>query len=157
MLLSVPAFAQQELPAQVYACAGIENASQRHACFDGLVPELRMAGSQAAATKPPSAEPDRSPLTAPVLSAAEAAAVRVAPRENEVDRIALGVTAIGAEGDGKYRFTMENGQIWRQLDTVRLRNLGKGPWRAEIRKAALGSYLLTLDGQRASVRVERLN
>jgi hypothetical protein len=39
---------------------------------------------------------------------------------------------------------------------VKLRNIGSGPWQAEIRKAALGSYLLTVDKQ-AAIRVERVN
>jgi hypothetical protein len=66
------------------------------------------------------------------------------------------VKAIDTGRDGKYRFTMENGQVWKQLDTVKLRNIGNGPWTAEVRKAALGSYLLTIDKQPA-VRVERVN
>lgn len=159
MLLSTPAFAQQGLPAQVYACANMKDAAQRHACFDALVPELKKAAGQAPAARaagPASqATPAQSPLTAPVLSAAEAGAAK-AGRENEIDRIRLPVKAIDAGRDGKYRFTMDNGQVWRQVGTTKLRNLGDGPWTAEIRKAALGSYLLTVDKQ-AGVRVERVN
>jgi hypothetical protein len=156
MLLSVPAFAQQGLPAQVYACANIEDAGQRHACFDALVPELKKAGGGTPAAKAPAATPAQSPLTAPVLSAAEANAAKAKRQENDIDKVNLAVKTIAAGRDGKYRFTLENGQIWRQLDTVKLRNLGDGPWKAEIRKAALGSYLLTVDKQ-AAVRVERVN
>ena len=56
---------------------------------------------------------------------------------------------------GKLRLTMENGQVWRQVDTTRLRNVGQGPWTAEIKKAALGSFMLTLNDGRP-VRVERV-
>ena len=158
ILLSAPRFAQQGLPAQVYACANIEDAAQRHACFDALVPELRKAGGTPPVAKaPPAAVARSSPLTAPVLSPAEVAAARAAPKDSEVDEVRLAVKAIDQGRDGKYRFTMENGQLWRQLDTVKLRNLGQGPWQAEIRKGALGSYVLTVEGQRTPVRVERRN
>ena len=159
MLLSGPAFAQQGLPAQVYACANVEDAGQRHACFDALVPELKKAGGGAPAAKAPQtasrAAPAQSPLTAPVLSAPEARAAK-AEKDKEVDQVRLAVKAIETSRNGKYRFTMENGQVWRQIDTIKLRNIGSGPWTAEIRKAALGSYLLTVDKQ-AAVRVERVN
>jgi hypothetical protein len=150
MLLSANAFAQQGLPAQVYACANLADAVQRHACFDALVPELRKAGGSAIVAKP-----TPSPLTAPVLSPAEAKSAK-AGRDTSVDRISVAVKSIATGLDGKYRFTMENGQVWKQLDTVKLRNLGAGPWSAEIRKAALGSFLLTV-GRSQAVRVERMN
>jgi hypothetical protein len=91
-----------------------------------------------------------------VLSAAEAQAAKAQKKDTEVDKVNFGVKAISTTSDGKYRFTLENGQIWKQLDTTKLRNLGSGPWKAEIRKASLGSYLLTVDKQ-AAVRVERVN
>jgi hypothetical protein len=152
MLLSGPALAQQGLPAQAYACANIEDASQRHACFDALVPELKKAGGGTPVAKAPAAQ---SPLTAPVLTPAEAKAAK-AQKEEEIDKVSLPVKAITISADGKYRFNLENGQIWKQVDTVKLRNLGEGPWKAEIRKAALGSYLLTVERQ-AAIRVERVN
>jgi hypothetical protein len=152
MLLSAPAFAQQGLPAQVYACAGIEEANRRHACFDALVPELKKAGAGPVSL----GSTPQSALTAPVLSASEAKAIASASKEVSPDKASFTVTAVTKAADGKHRFTMENGQIWRQLDTVKLRNLGAGPWAAEIRKASLGSFLLTID-KSAAVRVERVN
>jgi hypothetical protein len=156
MLLSASAFAQQGLPAQVYACANIEDPGQRHACFDALVPELKRAGGAAAAARAPAPAAAQSPLIAPVLSAEAKAAARAVEKEQEIDKVSLPVESINIGSDGKYRFTMENGQVWRQLDTVRLRNLGNGPWTAEIRKAALGSFMLKVERQ-AAVRVERVN
>lgn len=152
MLLSAPAFAQQGLPAQVYACANIVEANSRHACFDALVPELRKADGAGAAAKPV----PQSALTAPVLPAGEAGALAKAQREVSPDKASFTVNAIATGADGKYRFTMDNEQVWRQVDTVKLRNLGDGPWTAEIRKASLGSFLLTV-GKSAAVRVERIN
>ena len=94
-----------------------------------------------------------SPLTAPVLKPGGAKALR----DQGIDRASYGVKAITIGVDGKARFNLENGQIWKQVDTTKLRNLGDGPWTAEIRKAAMGSYLLTLGNKSVAVRVERVN
>lgn len=165
MLLSCPALAQTAPIEKVYACVDVAEANQRHACFDALLPELRRArnGAIAIPTTPTvrlqqqtadlgAPPPPPSPLTAPVVPPGNRAAV--APPS--IDRATLAVKSIVAGADGKMRFTMENGQIWKQVDTTRLRNLGSGPWTAEIRKAALGSYLLTIN-KSAAVRVERVN
>lgn len=158
-----PAAAGQEAAlAKVYVCADVENAAQRHACFDALVPDLKAAQAAGAITLKPQqqaetfgkAAPRQSALTAPVKTAD--APKPVAPPKDQVDRVRLAFQSISTGSDGKFRFTMENGQIWRQLDTERLRNLGSGPWTAEIRKAALGSFLLTIGGAGA-IRVERMN
>jgi hypothetical protein len=167
MLLSGPAMAQQAPIEKIYACVDVAEASVRHACFDALIPELKRArtGSIIIPTTPPvrlqqqqtaelgAPQPPPSPLTAPV-GAINRAATAPAPSP---DRITLAVKTIATGADGKARFTMDNGQVWRQVDTTRLRNLGSGPWTAEIRKAALGSYLLTLNKSSAAVRVERVN
>jgi hypothetical protein len=70
--------------------------------------------------------------------------------------VSLPVKSISTGGDGKYRFVMENGQIWKQIDVEKLRNIGSGPWTAEIKKASMGSFMLSLGGSR-TVRVERVN
>jgi hypothetical protein len=166
-VLAPCAMAQEAPLAKVYACADIEDAGQRHSCFDALIPELKAsrAATFGRSTKP--AKPQQqadvfgksaskpSPLTAPVKTPADVKATPAA--EKEVDRLSLAVKSISTGIDGKYRFTMENGQIWRQVDTEKLRNLGSGPWTAEIRKAALGSFLLTVGGQPRPVRVQRMN
>lgn len=166
MLLSCPAAAQQGAMEKVLGCADIVEAGERHACFDALIPELKRArGDLVGSTAPAEAKPPlqaaefgaprapASPLTAPVLSDNRAGAI---PTPRAPDRVTLEVKSISAGGDGKLQFTMENGQVWKQVDTTRLRNLGAGPWSAEIRKAAFGSYLLTVD-RSAAVRVERVN
>lgn len=166
ILLSAPAFAQEAM-AKIYACADMEDAGQRHACFDALVPELRK-GRPSATVATPDVNPKQQaeafgtpkagapPLTAPVRTPAETKAAAAAQKEQSVDKISLAVKSISTGGDGKYRFVMENGQIWKQIDTEKLRGIGSGPWTAEIKKALMGSFLLSLGGSR-SVRVERVN
>jgi hypothetical protein len=150
--MTAPAFAQEALHKRVYACAQMGNAGERHSCFDGLVPELKKAGeAQFGAI----AAPKPSPLTAPVATA-EAPRPKATPAPADTDRVSLAVKSMSRSSDGKLRFTMENGQVWKQIDTTTLRNIGESPWTAEIRKASFGSFLLSLNGGRA-VRVERVN
>lgn len=150
-IIAAPAFAQEALHKKVYACAQVGDPGQRHSCFDALVPELKKAGeAQFGAV----AAPKASPLTAPVATAEAPKASRPAPAETE--KVNLAVKSMSRSSDGKLRFTMENGQVWKQIDTTTLRNIGEGPWTADIRKASFGSFLLSLNGGRA-VRVERVN
>lgn len=140
-IITAPAVAQTGLQGRLVACANMTEAAERHACFDALVPELKTSGEAAfgAAAKP-------SALTATTMQAATA----------EPEQVSLVVKSVTANADGKLRFAMENGQVWKQIDTTRLRNVGNGPWTAEIRKASLGSFLLSLNDGRA-VRVERVS
>jgi hypothetical protein len=131
-VMTVPAFAQTGVQDKLMDCANVPDGAQRLACFDALTVELKQAsdtsfGAQAAKPVKP-AEPDR---------------------------VSLAVSALDKGADGKLRFTMENGQVWRQVDTTRLPSARKGPWTAEIRKAAFGTFLLSLNNGGA-IRVERV-
>ncbi|MBB5745552.1 hypothetical protein [Brevundimonas variabilis] len=71
-----------------------------------------------------------------------------------LDSIETTLTRAGQYGEGKWTFTLADGSTWRQIDSepVRFRNRAGLPVR--VRRAALGSFLLTIDGSRA-VRVRR--
>ena len=54
---------------------------------------------------------------------------------------------------------MTNGQVWEQIGTTKLRipKVKNGVSNtAEIRKAAIGSYLLQINGEGSAVRVKRV-
>ena len=128
-VMTVPAFAQTDVQGKLMDCASVVDGVQRLACFDALTLELKQTSDTsfgAQAAKP----------TGP-------------------DRVSLAVSGLEKGADGKLRFTMEDGQVWRQVDTTKLPNAGKGPWTAEIRKAAMGTFLLSLNHGRV-VRVERV-
>jgi hypothetical protein len=129
---NLPANAQEAPLASVQACAAIAGDALRLACFDAAVAALKPAAPVEPA-KSPSIVPDETP-----------------------DQIALAVTAIEEGRDGKLRFTLANGEVWRQTDSIALKNVGKGPWQAELRKAALGSYMLKV-GNKSAVRVTRVS
>jgi hypothetical protein len=69
-------------------------------------------------------------------------------------RVAV-VKSVGATSDGGLLIELEDGAVWRQTDQ---RTLGRRPRpgsKAEIRRGALNSYFMSLDGQ-PSLRARRV-
>lgn len=79
---------------------------------------------------------------------------RRGPAEPELDRVTLVVTGASQGGDGKWVFRTEQGQTWRQTDGGQLSPRPRTGSKLEVRRAAIGSYLANVDGQRA-IRVRR--
>lgn len=132
-IMAAPALAQTDLMGRVVACAGLEDEAKRHACFDVLTPELRGQGAKSFGATAKSS---------PAVPA-------------EPSSVKLTMSAMTAGADGATVFTMEDGQVWRQTDTRMLGGYGKGPWPVEIRKGALGSFNLSVNGG-GSIKVKRV-
>ena len=138
LAIAPAAAAQGDLMGRVVACAGIDDAAKRHACFDVLTPELRGAPEKAFGERSVKSSSEQ-PKIVPV----------------EPDRVSLKVNSITRGNDGAMSFAMENGQVWVQAEAKTLGSYGDGPWNAEIRKAMGGSFLMQVNG-RASIRVKRV-
>lgn len=76
------------------------------------------------------------------------------PQAEALDSIETTLVRAGQYGDGKWTFTLADGSQWRQLDSEPVRFRNRSGEAVRIRRAALGSFLLTVDGTRA-VRVRR--
>lgn len=178
---AAPAFAQEAPLDKVYACSAIADGTQRLACYDGAVAGLKQAQASggvavvsreqvAAAEKeafgfdaPKLAELARNAaapppvVTAPPAAGAPAKPVTpaAAPAPQPLDKVMLTIKSAEKLPNGTYRFTMDNGQVWQQTDTVDLGRLPKGTMTAEIKKAAMGSFMLK-PGDRTAVRAKRL-
>lgn len=138
LAIAPAATAQGDLMGRVVACAGIDDAAKRHACFDVLTPELRGAPEKAFGERSVKSSSEQ-PKIVPV----------------EPDQVSLKVSSITRDAGGAMSFAMENGQVWVQTETRQLGSYGKGPWSAEIRKAMGGSFLMQVNG-RAAIRVKRI-
>jgi len=77
-------------------------------------------------------------------------------KQEEVDQLVLKIEAARRAGDGKWIFQLEGGQLWRQIDTEELTRNPKVGGVATIKRAALGSYRLSVGGASA-IRVHREN
>ena len=73
-------------------------------------------------------------------------------QDKELNEVTLGVKSVRAGPYGKLRITLDNGQVWIQIDDKMLRE--KKADKALIRSAALGSYKMKLDDGR-TFRVRR--
>lgn len=76
------------------------------------------------------------------------------PEEPEIDSIETTLKSAGLVADGKWLFRLADGSEWRQIDSggVRFRDREGEPVR--VRRASLGSFLMTVGNSRA-VRVRR--
>jgi len=75
-------------------------------------------------------------------------------RSPKLDRVELTLARVTTAPGGKLILRTEDGQVWRQTDTV---SLGSPPRRGSklvVRSAVLGSYFMNIDGQTA-IRVRR--
>ena len=84
-----------------------------------------------------------------------------AKRETVVKEITSPITKIDVTALGRVIFTLENGQVWRQLDSdsnkLRAKAIKrKDPKIAHIKKASLGSYVLQVNGKGLRAKVKRV-
>ena len=152
--LSLPAVAAVEQSLQ--QCAQIGQDAQRLACYDQLSASLKSPSTQVNAATP------NSPVvasTAPTQAAptATAAIARFGAKPVEVvqepEAIELTIASISQSARGNLIISFDNGQVWKQLEAKRYR-LAAGD-KVQIKKAALGSYLLQAEGRNRSIRVQR--
>lgn len=161
VLAAGAAFAQDAPLAKVYACAGLAKADERLACYDAAVAGLKQAevtGGVAVVSREQVAEASeqsfgfRKPEAADI---ARAAGIAVPKAAEQPDNVQVTIATAAKRGDGKYRFTLDNGQVWDQIEIEKVDRLGALPLKAEIKAAALGSFLMRIDGGR-SIRVRRV-
>ena len=74
----------------------------------------------------------------------------------KIDRIEAKIQRIDRLGNGRWVFLLEDGARWVQTDSLELATPPKAGQPIVIRKAAMGSYLANINGQRA-IRVHREN
>lgn len=137
-------------------CRKLADASERLACYDKAA-----AGLEAAEASGDVVVVDRDQMRSvrrqafgfslPSLSLFEAGA-----KDEDLDTLTLKIESARQQGDGKWVFRLEGGQVWRQIDTGELMRDPRPGGTATIRRAALGSYKLSLGGA-STIRVHRDN
>ncbi len=70
-------------------------------------------------------------------------------KPEKIDQVSGVIAAARADGNGKWVLRLEDGAIWRQIDGDPPHRDPKAGMSVEIKSASLGSYLLSVDGQRA--------
>lgn len=139
--------------ADVLACRAIADSAHRLSCFDRATAELESAAAiptAAGAAPRPQTRPERA---APVLDAQQSFGLNASAvaaneeaagaRPPKVSKIEAHVSALALTGNGETVFTLDNTQVWRQIESSGelLATLGVG---VTISRGLLGSYWLQL-------------
>jgi hypothetical protein len=160
------------LAAQLKRCASLADASARLACYDTLAGIAAPSAATAQAAPGPSSGgsagsiPSSAAAAAPAAAASPSAApniadfgVRNGPLQAERDpvrekQMLAVVSAVSYRGRGELVVTLDNGQVWRQIQPSEY-PLKPGD-HVEIDVAALGSYRLWTPSTRRATKVTRI-
>jgi len=85
--------------------------------------------------------------------------IRKSARESagttEIDQMDARVLEVRKSATGKAIITLDNGQVWKQIDSSRLRLSSDD--QVSIRRASLGSFMLYKTGSKSLMRVKRIS
>lgn len=149
--------------AGVLACRALTESAARLACFDRETAALASSPAAPFAVAAPAAGPENHPRSAPVGSLAPVLDARqtfglndsaiaaheeaAGARPQKLAKIEARIVALALTGEGRTLFTLDNAQVWRQIesDSDPLAKLGDS---ATISRGVLGSYWLQLKSRR---------
>ncbi|MGA2564812.1 MAG: hypothetical protein ABSF96_14730 [Steroidobacteraceae bacterium] len=123
-------------------CRALTDDARRLACYDRLFP--RPASPAQPATTQPGASLQPQPTPDPEFGLNEAqrrAAEGRPERAKTGESISATVTDLRTAAGGNFVVTLDNGQVWRQIELDSWSPLHKGE-RVTIRRGLLGSFLL---------------
>lgn len=153
---SMPAFGRRDRMAEATndALEGVADTAIEDRSTEVDVAEAPDASGTAPqpAAQPAAPQPAAQPAAVP-----ESAEVEILSRndDGEVHSVRMRIARTRVVGYNTTIFYMENGQVWRQLDDRRVRMpRGDDNW-AEIRRGAMGSYLLRVNGEGRAIAVRR--
>lgn len=151
---AVPAQDRPETLARLMACRGVADGAARLACFDaaaGALETAERAGDVVVIDRAGVAETRRQLFGFEMPSLPRLFGPLGAV---EIDSIDTTLQSAALVGEGRWVFRLADGGVWRQIDSERVRFQNRPGQPVRIRKASLGSFLLTVGDSRA-VRVRR--
>lgn len=166
-LMASPAEAQQSVRAGLEKCAAITNAAERLFCFDSLAASKETQASTESGTVSntsrgsSAAQPPVAASRPPMQPAKEPA------RDNsdfgrELEQARDGPQSISSRYDGGFtgwsgdtEFQLENGQVWKQVESGRLVLSSERPV-VTIRRGWFGAFYLKVEGANKQIRVKRI-
>jgi hypothetical protein len=133
---------------QVYDCRTIADNVQRLACFDRAVAALETAEAQREVTI---ADKETMRETRRGLFGFSLPKIKLFGSDDgeEIKEVEAVIKSISSDASGKYRFVMQDGAVWQQIDTTPVRREPASGDKVLIKVAALGSYFAKVEGQRA--------
>jgi hypothetical protein len=146
---------------EVARCAEVGGAEERLRCFEAVAARAK---TMLASPLAPAETAQRSPQESFGLSRPAPPATRPEefgkpmPRPEELQSITAMATEFARTARGKALFVLDNGQVWRQLDSdgSEVTLVPPRPFKVTIERGAFGAYNLTMEGRNALIKVMRL-
>jgi hypothetical protein len=137
-------------------CRPLADSAARLACYDATAAALDQAvakGDIVVMDKAQAKEVRRQAFgfTLPSLSLFDRAG---GERPEPLERVTATLASAHQGGEGKWVLELADGAVWRQVDLEPLPNGARKGSTVEIRKAAMGSFFINVDRQRA-IRAQR--
>jgi hypothetical protein len=139
-------------------CAEIADSAARLKCYDAAAPRANGAAAQQAGEAPGRVDGFGLSTPEPVTSVED---FGKPPPPPEITQITATVIELARTVRGRSIFTLDNGQVWRQIDgdDADVQDLEPGKTMKvaiEMGLRLLGNYNLTIEGQNALIRVRRV-
>ena len=159
-LITLPALAQEKTPLEsIYACADISDNIERLACFDAAVSATRQAENQGefktiTRQEAETVQKDAFGFSMPSLPTFSLPGFGGGSDDDsvkkddsgQIEEVTLPLKSATTDAYGKVVLVFENGQVWRQNDSDKIRiSRKRPPTSAVIKRAAFGSYLIRLN------------
>ena len=159
LLLALLFLAQPALTAEetLTMCRPIVEIAERVVCYDRFV-DSHLSTVSSDMDSSDSVDTIAVPDAQSLFGTGDAEAKRIVEitlEIEQIDQIAAIVTDVRESATKTLTVTLDNEQVWRQLDSKRLRL--KSGEAVIVRKASLGSYLMEKQSGGRSIRVKRLN
>lgn len=139
----------------VVDCRAISDPSARLACYDDAVGKLDSAESSGQVVVLDREAAKNVKRQAFGFSIPSINLFAKGEKEEEVNRLSDTLKSVRERADHKWVFELADGGVWRQIDTTQFPVDPKAGQSVEIQRAALGSYMLKIDGRQPAVRVHR--
>ena len=168
-IVCLPTVLAQRSDLQV--CAGLGTAEERLACFEALARQERQstaddfatprAAERREAQNPPvSAEQARAAIGEEHIIQdrrdADSASEARSAAEQAAEGITFAVSRARQDGERRWIFSMDDGQIWREIEPSTLRFPRSGEFNVVIDRGRMGDYRLRVEGKGRRTRVVRL-
>jgi hypothetical protein len=144
--------------AEIARCAGIADSAARLKCFDTVAPRANGAAAQPAREAPGKVDGFGLSTPEPVTRVED---FGKPPPPPEITQITATVLELGRTVRGRSIFTLDNGQVWRQIDgdDTDVQDLQPGKTMKvaiEMGIRVLDNYNLRIEGRNALIRVRRV-
>eukprot|EP00042_Codosiga_hollandica_P006370 m.15805 g.15805 ORF g.15805 m.15805 type:complete len:171 (+) comp26664_c0_seq1:2269-2781(+) len=159
-LAAMPALAQDSLQ----RCRAMTDGAARLVCYDALADAARVPVQPVPPAKPaaPAAVARTAAPAAAVATAAAPARVGEAtfglPESRRPEAVESVESSVGPSFEGwgpNSRIRLANGQVWQVVDGTSV-SLPEGPRKVSVKRGALSSFYLDIEGLKTSPRVRRV-